>query len=257
MIAKLEKLAWYLKQPKGSQLILNRLKQKTYYKSREKTRKESENWCRLHAVDNLSAMKQLFSSDGLVYEEIEKVYPDEFREAELTVRNTPFKMGGAGNLSLLFNVCNHLQAKFVIETGVAYGWSSFALLLSLSKRPGSRLISIDMPYPTMGNEAYVGVVVPKQLKPNWTLIREPDISGLPKALKLVPHLDLVHYDSDKSYLGRMFSYPKLYEKLRAGGIFISDDINDNLAFKDFCEELKVTPVITSFEEKYVGAFVKK
>ena len=240
----------------GSQLILNRLKQKTYFKNKERTRQESENWCQSHAVDSVSALKQLFGDEGLVCEEVEKVYPDEFRFAQLRANETPFHMGGAGNLSLLYNVCEQLQAGFAIETGVAYGWSSFAILLSLIKRAESRLVSIDMPYPTMGNEEFVGVVVPQQFKSHWSLIREPDISGLPKAIASVPTLDLVHYDSDKSYLGRMFSYPKLYDKLRKGGVFISDDINDNLAFKHFCEGINIMPIVIAFEQKYVGVFIK-
>ena len=113
-----------------------------------------------------------------------------------------------------------------------------------------------MPYAKMGNEDYVGTVVLPKLKTHWQLIRESDISGLPKALKNIPYLDVVHYDSDKSYLGRMITYPKLYNKLRKGGFFISDDINDNLAFKHFCEKHNQTPVVIPFENRYVGVIVK-
>ena len=146
---------------------------------------------------------------------------------------TPFKMGGKGNIDLLYNICEETKAKYVAETGVAYGWSSLAILLSLKNRPGSKLISTDLSYAKMGNEDAVGIVVPKELKSSWTLIQEPDSAGLPKGLKEVPHLDVVHYDSDKSYLGRMNSYPILYNKLRKGGVFISDDIGIMLDSKIF------------------------
>ena len=165
-------------------------------------------------------------------------------------------MGGQGNIVLLYNICERIGARFVLETGVAYGWSSLSILLSLKDRDKSLLVSTDMPYAKMGNEDYVGIAVPPGLKNCWKLIREPDISSLPKALSEVPHLDVVHYDSDKSYLGRMMSYPKLYNKLRQGGIFISDDINDNIAFKHFCQKLNKIPVIVPFEDKYVGIIVK-
>ncbi len=118
------------------------------------------------------------------------------------------------------------------------------------------LVSTDMPYAKMGNEDFVGIVVPLELKKHWRLIREADISGLPKAFKNIQYLDVVHYDSDKSYLGRMTTYPKLYKKLRSGGIFISDDIQDNLAFKHFCEKMDVKPIIISFQNQFVGVFTK-
>ncbi len=118
-------------------------------------------------------------------------------------------------------------------------------------------MSTDMPYAKMGNEKFVGIVVPEALRNYWKLFQESDLSALPKALKLVEYLDMIHYDSDKSYVGRMYAYPLLYHKLRKGGVFISDDIQDNVAFKDFCESLGIEPIVISFEGKYVGVFVKE
>ena len=54
----------------------------------------------------------------------------------------------------------------------------------------------------MDNEDNVGCVVHPLLRSNWTLIRKPDIIGLPFALKKLGKIDLCHYDSDKSYRGR-------------------------------------------------------
>lgn len=245
-----------MKQPKGVNLILNVLKRKTIYRKLESTRPEAEEWCKQHAMDTASAIKKIFPGTDKTYVNPEDAFPREFQFAKHKFETTPYKMGGRGNTALLYNVCEQVQAKYVAETGVAYGWSSLSVLLSLAKRTDSILISTDMPYPKMGNEDFVGIVVSPELKTHWKLIKESDLSGLPKVLKSIPYLDVVHYDSDKSYLGRMASYPKLYEKLRSGGIFISDDIEDNLAFKHFCEKLSITPIIISFEQKFVGVFVK-
>lgn len=256
MLTKIKTLYWYLKQPKGLQLILNLLKRNTSYKSRENTKAGAERWCAQNAIDTESALKQLFADSNGTYINPKEAFPKEFEYAMHKLNTSPYKMGGGGNLFLLYNACELLQAKYVAETGVAYGWSSLSILVSLVKRKGSLLVSTDMPYAKMGNEAFVGIVVPPELRPNWNLIRESDISGLPKALKSVPYLDLIHYDSDKSYLGRMLSYPKLYEKLRVGGLFVSDDINDNAAFRDFCDRRHIHPTIIFFDNKYVGAFIK-
>ncbi len=253
---RIKTLAWYLKQPKGLSLIVSLIKRKTIYKSREKTRADAEKWCKQHSVETSVAFQKLFGSSVQSYKEPENIFIEEFNYAQQKADASPFKMGGRGNIGLLYNVCEQVQAKYMIETGVAYGWSSLSILLSLAKRPGSLLISTDMPYAKMGNEDFVGIVVPQHLKDHWLLIREADVSGLPKAFKKVEYLDVIHYDSDKSYLGRMTSYPKLYAKLRSGGVFVSDDIQDNLAFKHFCEKINVIPTVISFRNQFVGAFIK-
>lgn len=256
MINKFKTFIWFLRQPKGLTLIANLVKRKTIYRKHEKTRKEAADWCKMKAVDTITGLNILFPDHDAKYVLPENLFPAEFEYARSKFKNTPYKMGGPGNMVMLYNICEYTRAKYVAETGVAYGWSSLSILLSLSRRDGSLLVSTDMPYAKMGNKQYVGIVVPEQLKKNWILIQESDISGLPKAFKKVPYLDVVHYDSDKSYVGRMISYPVLYNKLREGGIFISDDIQDNLYFKQYCDKLGVDPVIISCESKYVGVFIK-
>lgn len=255
MVSKIKTLFWYLRQPKGLTLIWLLLKRFTVYAPKENTRLEAETWCKQNSSDSQSTLEQMFPGIKIVTE-LESVFPEEFAYAREKVKNTPYEMGGQGNTTLLYNLCEYISAKYVMETGVAYGWSSLSILLSLKKRPDSLLISTDMPYAKMGNDDYVGTVVSPKLKSQWKLIRESDISGLPKAFKEIPYLDVTHYDSDKSYLGRMLSYPKLYHKLRKGGVFISDDINDNLAFKHFCETYNQSPVIINFENRFVGFFIK-
>jgi hypothetical protein len=110
-----------------------------------------------------------------------------------------------------------------------------------------------MPYAKAGNEPYVGIVVPERLRNRWMLFREPDRNGIRKALRwLGGNLDLCHYDSDKSYAGRMYAYPILWDALRQGGLFISDDIQDNLAFRDFCARLGIQPQVTRSSGKFIG-----
>ena len=76
-------------------------------------------------------------------------------------------------------------------------------------------------------------------------------------------LDLCHYDSDKYYGGRMWAYPKLWKLLREGGILISDDIENNLAFKDFSKSISKIPLIIklpnankSYKFQYIGVLIK-
>jgi hypothetical protein len=56
------------------------------------------------------------------------------------------KMGGAGHIQLLYAATILSGATRIIESGVAYGWSSLAILTALERRRDGRLVSVDMPY---------------------------------------------------------------------------------------------------------------
>lgn len=57
---------------------------------------------------------------------------DAFSEARQRPAECPPKMGRAGDLELLYGLVRCFGARRVVETGVAYGWSSLAILLALS-----------------------------------------------------------------------------------------------------------------------------
>ena len=219
---------------------------------------EAERWCAQREVDIENAFERLFPSH--LFMEVTKLYPEVFEEGmEITERES-FNWGGQGNISLNYNLAEALEARNVLETGVAYGWSTLSILLSLSKRSGSKLVSVDMPFIGVTNEEDIGCVVPKKLCQQWTLIPYPDREGIPKALNCMENPDFCHYDSDKSHSGKIWALPKLFGTLRQGGILAVDDISDNLAFIDFCEQENLDPiVIKTFDTqviKHVGLIKK-
>ncbi len=161
------------------------------------------------------------------------------------------RKGGCDEMLNIF--ADHLQAQRIIETGVCHGLSSKALLLSLSKR-GGKLVSTDVP--SLERWVNFGDQVPEDLKRCWQLVLRPDRRVLPALIEQMRPLDMCYYDSDKSYTGRMFAYPLLWQALRTGGIFVSDDISDNYAFRDFCQKIKRDPVIAAADKRYVGIIVK-
>jgi hypothetical protein len=213
-----------------------------------------EAWCSEEAVDTATAVQML--TGATVLESVEDKFPEVFAGAHREANECPFKMGGPGNLDLLYRLSEYLSATHIVETGVAYGWSSLAFLLSLKRRPGALLISIDKPYQNLNNDAYVGCVVPQSLRTQWRLIRCADRQGIPKALIRLPEVDLCHYDSAKSYEARLWSYPRLWKAVRKGGYFISDDVGDNVAFRDFCTSLSLRPVVVESNAKFVGVIAK-
>ena len=243
----------YLKRPDlypelGRKIIKNIFNRQSAFKGKEKTNL----WAAKRAVSQEAAIERLFGKKSQPFSE---KFSAEYAEALQKQDNCPVKMGGAGALELIYEACEFTQAKAVVETGVAYGWSSFAALKSLEKRGGT-LYSSDMPYLEQNGDQYVGYIDPENLKANWKLFRHADKESLPKIFVEAPQFDVVHYDSDKAYEGMFWAYNELYPRLRKGGVFISDDINDNSAFQDFCEKNGIEPTVVDFEGKYVGIFVK-
>lgn len=204
----------------------------------------------------VSTEEAIFKLTGEKITSIKTKFKEEFSHAEEKEKNCPVKMGGLANINLLYHLTENIKGKKIIETGVAYGWSSLAILLSLKNRDDSFLISTDKPYPGMNNENYVGCVVPNELKNKWIIIKSPDRRAVPQAIKKLKEIDLCHYDSDKTYEGRSWSYPRLWKALRPGGIFISDDVGDNLAFYDFCKKIKTEPTIVRVKDNFEGILIK-
>lgn len=243
----------YLKRPDlypelGRKILKNTINRNNAFKGKEKTLF----WAETNSISQYDAISKLFGVNIISFRHDYRDVLDQSLQKE---EECPIKMGGPGALELIYYACEYCNAKNVIETGVAYGWSSLASLLSLSKRNGI-LYSSDMPYLGQNGDQYVGYVVPEYLKNNWKLFRFADRESLPKIFAETEVFDVIHYDSDKSYNGRLWAYNQLYSKLRKGGVFISDDIGDNSAYQDFCEENNIETTVVEFDGKFVGVFVK-
>lgn len=222
----------------------------------KRSRETSTRWCQENSIDiNDLKIKLGIKKDTQTFE---KKFKNEILKAKERVKESPFKMGGAGNLNLIYLLLDHLNAKKVIETGVAYGWSSLTTLIYLNNVTDSdaHLWSIDMPYVGINNKKWVGCAVDEKYKTNWTLFQMADRDGIPKAIKAAGSFDFAHYDSDKTLEGRNFGYGILWEKLKKGGILLSDDINDNEGFKIFSENLNKSPIIVEDKGKYQGLLIK-
>lgn len=232
----------------GRKIVKNIFNRKSAFRGKDKTL----DWAKSKAVSQAVSIEKLF---GVSMQALETLFPEELKLALQKEKKCPIKMGGAGALELIYHACEFTHAKNTVETGVAYGWSSLAALLSLEKRNGT-LYSSDMPYLGQDGDQYVGCIVPEKLQLNWKLFRHADKESLPKIFGEADVVDVVHYDSDKSYEGRTWAYKELYKHLRIGGVFMSDDIGDNSAYQDFCEKLNIDSTVVDFDGKYVGLFIK-
>tara|TARA_B110000003_G_C16651784_1_gene534514 strand:+ start:4421 stop:5200 length:780 start_codon:yes stop_codon:yes gene_type:complete len=212
-------------------------------------------WCKekCGSIDDCLLKIGISSSDLSIKDAFSEEYKQKISNI-IDSSNSDF--GGPGHINLIYTICEKLHIKNVIETGVAYGWSSAAILNSVSKRDGS-LISIDMPMLRQTDYQLIGVAIEPNLKNFWELRREPDRFGLPRAIDSMSQgIELIHYDSDKSYYGRKWSQEIIWQNLSAGGIFISDDIEDNTAFMEFVLNYDLEFNVLEFEGKYVGVVQK-
>ena len=248
--SKIATALWFLKRPHLYRQAVRTVRLRIRPHPKEETRDEATRWCEERSVDSQTALERL-TGDRRPEWSVKRAHVEDFRQARVAATRSVAEMGGPGDLDVLYYLAEHGKATRVIETGVAYGWSSLAILLSLRHRPEAHLISVDMPYVRRGTEDFVGCVVPETLRPHWTLIRLPDRDGLPTAITTLGPVDLCHYDSDKTYVGRLWAYPLMWDALRPGEHLISDDVQDNVAFSEFATRVEQEPVVVSREETVV------
>jgi predicted O-methyltransferase YrrM len=140
-----------------------------------------------------------------------------------------------GMIDLFYMLPRALEPERVVETGVAFGSSSGLILAALAANGRGTLTSIDLPDiggmdGTMGKDG-VGVLVPDDLRPRWTLIRGNALVELPRVLSEAPP-DLFSHDSDHSYAHMAFEYAAALQTMRPGSVIVSDDTLMNSAFYD-------------------------
>lgn len=174
-------------------------------------------------------------------------------QAMKTLDSISHSIGGGGAYPLIYFQCRIIKPKIVVETGVAAGWSSIAILEALKINGKGKLYSSDFPYFRLKNpEQFIGSVVPESLRNNWYLDLRGDEIAIPEILSKVHNIDIFHYDSDKSYSGRLFAIRQIQKKLSLNSIVIFDDIQDNLFFKNLTKYLNCEYEVFSFEGKFVG-----
>ena len=180
------------------------------------------------------------------------------QNAHKTLENIKYNLGGGADYPLLYFLTRYLSPNNVLETGVAAGFSSYAILSALQKNGKGRLYSSDFPYFRIKDpEKYIGIVVEKKLRKNWNLFIEGDENNLRKILKKVKKIDIFSYDSDKTYEGRSKTLKKVSKFLTENSVIVMDDIQDNSFFYDYIKENNISNwQVFEFSNKYLGIIGK-
>ena len=226
--------------------IIKRFEKNTYL--------EAEQWAKLNTIYTTDQFCQII--DAELFNHIKSDIKSIQEESEKKLSELKISLGGGGNYLLLYFLTRKLKPLNVVETGVAAGWSSLAILRALKKNGIGRLFSSDFTYFRLKNpEEYIGLLAKNEInKENWFLDIRGDDIALPEIVKILgkKKIDLFHYDSDKSYSGRVNALKNLEDNFTSQTVIIFDDIQDNLQFRDYVYQNKKNFYVLKFEEKYVG-----
>lgn len=229
---------------------LKELVSKMFLRFSKKDSQKDMEWIRTNQVNfNNWAMK----IDPAAWKESEAFSEKLKADAKVTLASIPVKLGGAGLYPVLYFLTLYRKPKVIVETGVAAGFSSKTFLSALKRNGFGELYSSDFPYFRIPNpEKYVGILVNEDLRKDWHLYIEGDKKNIPVILSKIDKIDLFHYDSDKSYESREYTFNLVKNKLHKDSYILFDDIQNNNHFKDFVIKNKFDFYVFEFEGKHVG-----
>ncbi len=179
-----------------------------------------------------------------------------------------FSFGHAGDFEvmMLYILIRCIQPEVIIETGVASGRSSWAILQALKDNNKGKLYSIDFPQHFAGDapEMFIeegghrefrgfvpegkmpGWLVPQDLQSRWELILGKSSEKLPELLARLGSIDIFYHDSDHSYTNMMFEFETAWPHISPEGFLLSDDVKRNDAFVDFANKHAIKVYHRSF-----------
>jgi hypothetical protein len=148
-------------------------------------------------------------------------------------RMTDYTHDGDLNLALAaWGVTVHKTPDVVIETGVARGMTSAAVLLAMKENQHGHLYSIDLPPLSAGWLEQSAAAVSPDLRARWTYVRGSTGRKLPELLRRVKQMELFIHDSLHTYDNMRFEFRQAWHALGPGGVLLADDIQENRAFDE-------------------------
>jgi predicted O-methyltransferase YrrM len=140
---------------------------------------------------------------------------------------------------LAYVLCRALKAETVVETGVAYGVTSVAILAALHKNGKGALHSVELP--PMGDRAFrrqIGMMVPAELKDRWHLHLGPSKRVLPDLLAEGGPVDLFIHDSTNISRVQKMEMEMVWPYLSPRAAIIVNNIGNKPAFAEIIREKK-------------------
>jgi predicted O-methyltransferase YrrM len=154
------------------------------------------------------------------------------------VSHAPFCVSCNGDTvlaRLCYAIARAKRPKVILETGVCYGVTSAFLLKAVSVNGAGELHSIDLPPLGKHPDAFVGMLVPQELRHRWALHRGTSRRLMPQLLPKLAPLDMFVHDSLHTYRNMRDEFALAWSALGPGGVLVSDDIEGNSAFLELAK----------------------
>ena len=143
---------------------------------------EAKKWAKLNIKQTTDQFCQ--SIDSLLYEEVKSDTSFIEKESKEKLSKLNISFGGRGNFILLYFLIRKFKLVNIVETGVATGWTSLAILRALKKNGKGFLYSSDFPYFRLPNpEQFIGIVLPKHFRLKWNLFIKGDENNIKEIKK--------------------------------------------------------------------------
>ncbi len=154
----------------------------------------------------------------------------------------------------------HLRPRKIVETGVARGLTSRALLEGLGRACNGHLWSIDLP-PLLEHDLALetAAAVPEALFARWTLLRGSSRTVLPALTGEVGRIDLFVHDSMHTTRNVLFELDTVWPALAPGGVALIDDVEKNAGVAKFLKkhpEARSVICAASDGEVQIGCLIK-
>jgi Methyltransferase domain len=140
--------------------------------------------------------------------------------------------GDRGLARAAWCLTHHLPAATVVETGVARGITSRAILEALDRRGDGRLCSIDLPALDTAVHGEIAAAVPSGLRGRWRYVDGTSRRRLPPLLQELGEIDLFVHDSSHTTRNVRFELERAWSAMRRGAL-VADDIERNEGFARF------------------------
>jgi hypothetical protein len=163
----------------------------------------------------------------------------ELRQGELEIGRGAFGGWDDGDPALVraaWCAVRHLRPEVVVETGVARGLTSRAILEALDHNGTGRLWSIDLP-PLLEHELAQesAAAVPRAARSRWTLLRGSSRRLLPGLVGGLERVDLFVHDSMHTTRNVLFELNQVWPHLAPNGLALIDDVERNAALARFAD----------------------
>lgn len=139
---------------------------------------------------------------------------------------------------LMYALTRVVTPDLVVETGIAWGYTSAAILAAMERNGRGRLCSIDLPPAltsgrrladgivyTFTLEKGLGWIVPDTFRRRWQVVLGDALEELPRLLHELEQIDIFLHDSLHTEEHMATEYRIAWPFIRRRGVLVSDDLN--------------------------------